>query len=184
MSEDNTPVQDEISALKARADMLGIAYHPSIGVEKLREKVSAALSDKPPPVAEVEVAAPAVETEGIRLRRLKQEANALIRIRVVNMNPAKKEWEGEIFTVGNSLVGTIKKFVPFNLDEGWHVPRMIYEQLVERQCQVFVAIKHPNGVTTQKSKLIKEFAIEVLPPLTPTQLHELAQRQAMAKTID
>jgi len=36
----------------------------------------------------------------------------------------------------------------------------------------------------RQGKLIKEFAIEVLDALTPGELHELAQRQAMAKSID
>ena len=100
------------------------------------------------------------------------------------MNPAKKEWEGEIFTVGNAVVGSVKKYVPFNADEGWHVPYIIYEALRERQCQIFVSSKTKNGVTMRQGKMIKEYAIEVLPPLTEEELKDLAQRQAMAKSID
>ena len=112
-----------------------------------------------------------------------QEATKLVRIRVTCMNPAKKEWEGEIITVGNAGVGTYKKYIPFNADEGWHVPNIIYQALQERQCQVFVSSKTKNGVTIRQGKLIKEFAIEVLPPLTEEELKDLAQRQAMAKSI-
>jgi hypothetical protein len=108
----------------------------------------------------------------------------LVRIRVTCMNPAKAEWEGEIVTVGNSAVGSITKFIPFNADAGWHVPRIIYQQLVERQCQIFVTVTDSRGNKTRKGKLIKEFAIEVMPPLTPAELQELAQQQAMAKAID
>lgn len=32
--------------------------------------------------------------------------------------------------------------------------------------------------------MIREFAVEVLPLLTEGELHDLAQRQAMAKAID
>ena len=34
---------DELSALKTRADAMGISYHPSIGLEKLRAKVNGAI---------------------------------------------------------------------------------------------------------------------------------------------
>lgn len=193
MSENTevTIVQDELVTLKARADLLNITYHPSIGVEKLREKVAAALADAPPvdaspapPVAPV-AAAPEVETEPMRLRRMKRESLALIRIRITCMNPAKKDWEGEIITTGNSLIGTVSKFVPFNADDGWHVPHIIYQQLVERMCQIFVSKKQGKGTDSgdKQGKLIREFAIEVLPMLTQPELHDLAQRQALANSV-
>ena len=182
--------QDELATLKARADMLGISYHPSIGVEKLKAKIEAKLSDTPEEPEEPEEPAPvqapvvAVETEGQKRQRLRRQAAELIRIRVTCMNPAKREWEGEIITAGNSAVGTFKKYIPFNADEGWHVPRIIYNQLVERECQVFVSTKDGRGNSIRKGKTIKEFAIEVLPQLTQKELDELARRQAMAKAID
>jgi hypothetical protein len=128
--------------------------------------------------------APVTETLSQRRLRKKREANELIRIRITCMNPAKKEWEGELFTAGNSVVGSFSKFVPFNIDEGWHVPRIIYNQIVQRQFQTFRNEKTKNGVTVRRSGLIREFAIEVLPQLSLDELQELAQRQAMAKTID
>ena len=114
----------------------------------------------------------------------KADALRLIRIRLQCMNPAKKEWEGEIISVGNSVVGTVKKYIPFNADEGWHVPRILLDTLQDRQCQVFTTVKSKNGINVRKGKLIKEFAIEILPPLTQDELKELAQRQAMSATAD
>ena len=188
--QDTELTQDELTTLKARADMLGISYHPSIGIEKLKTKIEAKLNDVPDTTDDQEEKPPvqasvvAVETEGQKRQRLRKQAAELIRIRVTCMNPAKKEWEGEIITAGNSAVGTFKKYIPFNADEGWHVPRIIYNQLVERECQVFVTTKDGRGNITRKGKLIKEFAIEVLPPLNQEELDELARRQAMAKAID
>ena len=179
---DDLPVQDELAVLKARADALGISYHPSIGVEKLREKVNAALKkDEAPQEAPT---ADAKETESQRRNRLREEASKLVRIRLTCMNPHKKEWQGEFITAGNSVVGTFTKFIPFNADEGWHVPHIIYEQLRDRECQVFVTVRDSKGNATRKGKTIKEFAIEVLPPLTEEELKDLAQRQAMAKSVD
>ena len=181
---------DELTVLKDRADRLGLKYHPSISAEKLREKIAAHLADQPDPEAattktkEAEPVAAVVETAAQKRFRMKQEALKLVRIRVTCMNPAKKEWDGEIFTVGNAAIGSVKKFVPFNVEDGWHVPHCIYEMMKNRMCQVFVSGKTKNGVTTREGKLIREFAIEVLPQLTKEELDELARRQAMAKSID
>jgi hypothetical protein len=192
MSEElnqDEPIQlDELDTLKFRADKLGIKYHPSIGLDKLRDKVNGALTGEP--VAEEESPAAEAtgsadkETEGQRRKRLKKDAAKLVRVRISCMNPNKREWDGEIFTVSNKVVGTFKKFVPFNLDEGYHIPHMIYEQLLARQCQIFVTVKDERGNKVRKGKLIKEFNVEVLPPLTPAELKELARKQALARSID
>lgn len=175
---------DELATLKERATLLGLTFHPSIGVEKLREKVAEKLAEGEAKPLAAAVAEPEVESVNAKRTRQKREAMALVRIRVACMNPAKKEWDGEIFTVGNATIGSVKKYVPFNTEEGWHVPNVIYQMMKERTCQIFVAGKSKNGVTTRQGKLIKEFSIEVLDPLTKAELHELAQRQAMAKAID
>lgn len=217
--QDNAPVQDngdeevvlqtpdELTQLKARADLMGLSYHPKIGVDTLRAKIAEAMAATGAPKVTAEhaeetaamatfegtvtlsptpaPAADAPETEGQKRRRLKNEALKLVRIRLTCMNPAKKEWHGEIFTVGNAAIGTVKKFVPFNAgDDGYHVPNAIYKVLRDRQCQVFYTERSKAGINVRKGKMIKEFAIEVLPPLTPEELHELAQRQAMAKSVD
>lgn len=189
-STEAVQLPDELTVLKERADRLGLKYHPSISADKLREKIAAHLADQPDPEAKATpaatpvVEAAAVETPGQKRFRLKQEALKLIRIRVTCMNPAKKEWDGEIFTVGNAAIGSVKKFVPFNIEDGWHVPHCIYEMMKNRMCPVYVSGKTKAGVTIRESKLIREFAIEVLPQLTQEELDELARRQAMAKSID
>lgn len=228
-------VPDELTTLKEKADLMGLSYHPSIGVDKLRTKVAEAIAaegapkcaaDAETPVAsstpavtperaapvqayQAETLAPVVlekprkaymspkqhadtesvpvegETIGQKRLRMKRHANELIRVRVTCMNPAKKEWEGEIIAAGNNLVGTLSKFVPFGADEGWHIPRIMYNVMRDRMAQIFVTVTDPR--TKQKGRVgkqIKEFAIEVLEPLTPDELQELAQRQAMARSID
>lgn len=172
--------QDELATLKSRADLMGIQYHPSIGLDKLREKINATLNGKPQEAEKFGMGA--VETEAQMLQRMRDEQLSLVRIRITCMNPSKADWQGELFTVGNSLIGVVTKFVPFNADDGWHVPKILLDFMQERQCQVFVTGKTKNGVSIRQGKLIKEFAIEILPPLTKEELQELAQRQAMADT--
>ena len=185
--------QELLEELKEKADSLGITYHPSIGASRLQEKIDAflleqdAAAPKPEPEPEPEpepvvAAAPAPapqETEAQRIKRLKKEATKLVRVRITCMNPYKSEWDGEIFTVSNRIVPTQKRFVPYNVE--WHVPQIMLEMIEARMCQVFITKRDPRtGNQTRKGQLVKEFAVEVLPPLSPAQIKDLAQRQAMA----
>lgn len=175
----------ELENLKSRAEKLGVKFHPSISAEKLREKIKAAQSEGEGSVGEQPEVKSATgtneESPAAKKLRMKREALKLVRVRITCMNPAKKEWEGEIITVANNAVGTVKRYVPFNTEDGWHAEHILLEQLRERQCQIFVTEKDSRGNKVRKGKLIREFAIEVLDPLTEEELRELAQRQAMAK---
>lgn len=122
------------------------------------------------------------ETLQERNARLRREAGELIRIRLSCMNPNKKEWEGEMFTVSNNVVGTHKRYIPFNSEDGWHVPRIIYNVLVNRKCQIFVTKRDAKGNRVRRGKLIKEFSIEVLPNLTTNELSDLAKKQAVSRS--
>lgn len=179
-----SPEVSEIDAVKARLDLMGVKYHSSAGLETLKKKLTAALEGKPEaPAAEEksDAAAPVAETLGQKRVRIKAEAKKLVRIRLTCMNPAKREWPGEIFTAGNSFLGSVSRYVPFNAqDDGWHVEHIIYEQLKERKCQVFQTVADAKGNKVRKGRLIPEFAIELLPPLTQLEIDELARRQALA----
>lgn len=180
--EQDEPQLDELTLLKQRAQTLGIKFHPSIGLESLRSKVSAALTGEDAEEAAEEPVpeAPAAESRIQMRNRLRKEASALVRVRVTCMNPNKKEWKGEIFTASNSIVGTFRKYVQFNTEEGWHVPQIILNMIKARQFQTFYTIKNERGVAVRKGKLVPEFAVEVLPLLTEKELLELSRRQALA----
>jgi len=175
-------IQDELSVLKARADQMGVSYSKNIGVEKLRVRIEDALNDEDP-VAEAPKKE-AKESAGQRRSRLRKEAGALVRVRVTCMNPNKREWQGEIFTVANSVVGTFRNYVPFNIEDGWHIPEIVFQQVKARKCQVFKTVNGPRGEKIRKGTLIPEFSVDVLPPLTDKELSDLAKRQAMAGGIE
>jgi hypothetical protein len=193
MTEENEVdiVEDELESLKARADTMGVQYHPSIGLDKLKEKVDAKMAEQAPAPEPEPTVAPAPKmvqkpTEAPKpavsaARQKRREAAALVRISITCMNPNKKEWEGEIFCVSNSVVGTIKKYVPFNTE--WHVPQFILNMIEARKCQVFQAVKR-GGKKVREGKLIHEFSVSRLPPLSGKELKDLAQRQAMANGTD
>jgi len=181
INDDNLPVEDELEALKAKATLMGIKFHPASGVKSLKEKIDAQVksADKEE-VPSVKAVAAKAETENEMKLRVKKEATRLIRCRVACMNPNKAQWEGEIFCVGNAIIPTIKKMVPFNQD--FHIPNIMMDVIKDKKCQIFVTQVDP--VTRKKStvgKLIPEFAVEVLPSLTSKELKDLAQRQAMSE---
>jgi len=169
-------IDKSLDELKTLADSLGVQYHPSIGKEKLIEKIEAAAGT---PEAEPEAAE---AKEEVTPEELRKQAKRLVRVRVNNMNPAKREWEGEIFTVGNKLIGNVKRYVPYGVE--WHIEKCIFDMLKSKKCQIFTTVKRKTGngtVDVRQGKLINEFAIEELPPLTEAELKDLAQRQAMAR---
>ncbi|WP_036233780.1 hypothetical protein [Marinobacterium litorale] len=189
MSEDTITTPSRLDSLKARADKMGIKYHPSIGEDALAKKIedkmegteSSDSTNEPAPTTSAGIGKN-VESSAALRRRLKKDAEALVRIRVTCMNPLKKEWPGEIFTVSNSIVGTQRKMVPFNVE--YHVPKIIYKQMLSRQYQYFYTEKAPNGQKIRKGKLVNEFAIEVLPQLTEKELKELARQQALSRGVE
>lgn len=197
ITEDETPVPqvDELAELRAKCEKLGMkAPHPSATAETIRKKIQEHLQSTEQTLAdaaaaaqgaaEVAAKAPADETAGAKRARLRKEALRLVRVNIQCLDPAKSEWEGEIITVGNSTVGTVKKFVPFNTPEGYHIPYIMFEMLKARECQVFQTKKLKNGGSHREGFLKRAFAIEVLPPLTKDELAELARRQALAGSID
>ncbi len=206
----------ELELLKQRADTMGITYSGNIGVKALADKISTQINgeeEQPEPEADI-VAAPVapkpaakatvqgtvkalalfepclpVEGETVvqRKQRIRLHATRKVRVVVTCMNPEKKSWEGEYITVGNRLVGTIREFVPFNNEEGWHVSQMVLNLLNDRKCQIFVKNKRRGGMSgagDSSAKRIKEFQIIELPALTKADLKELAAAQAAAHNID
>jgi len=198
MTSDQNAVTTEpadLNALKVHAKSLGIVFHPMIGLKKLQDKVAnhstapepniptQAVSSQPPAIMSIPKQKRVIPTIEMHAKIVK-EATKLIRVRVACMNPNKKEWEGEIFTVSNSIVPAQKKYVPFNAEEGWFVPRIILNVIKERKCQVFHTIKGPKGEKIRKGKLIPEFSVEELAPLNEHEFNDLAKRQAMANNLD
>ena len=182
ITEMNDVVENEIDVLKARADQMGIKYHPNIGVDKLKEKIEEATAPK---AEESEIkkktSKPAKkQTENDKRIAVIKKASKLRRVRITCMNPMKSEWEGEIFTAGNAVVGNYKKFVPFETE--WHVPQIILNMIEDRMYQSFYVVRDKRtGQQGRKGKMVKEFAVEYLPDLTEKELKDLAQRQAMAR---
>ena len=179
-SEDNP--EEELIQLKQMATTMGIRFSPNIGLDKLREKVKQ--HNLPDLEDEYEDKSVTKKTEFQKNEAIRKECSKLVRIRVTCMNPDKKDWQGEIFTVRNSKVSELKKYVPFNIEAGWHVPVMIYQMMKERKFTLHYETKNVKGERVNKHKLTPEFSIELLDPLTEEEIKELARQQAMSRSLE
>lgn len=195
---------NELDLLKQRADTMGITYHPNIGIEKLKEKINDKLA--PPEEKEEGVSQEDHNSEMETIQAAQNTANAdtftpgrretpaqlaaakrkemnrLVRIRVSNMNPVNANLKGVLAQCGNSQVGVLKKFIPFNV--AWHVPKMLLGYLQNKQFVTHYEVKDNRGRKIKRKRLINEFSIEILPPLTGPELQELKQRQIIAGSVE
>lgn len=184
------PTPDEKTILLERAKHLGIKVSGNIGLETLRQRVSDHLEgkitkdedDETVEEGVTEETAPIKETLAGKVKRLRMEAHKLVRVRITCMNPFKKDITGEVVTVSNKYIGKVSKLIPFNLEEPYHVPQVLLDELRAR--------RYLNVKTTRKGKVdvvqpesmreLPEYAIEVLPPLTKQELTDLRVMQSQS----
>ena len=105
----------------------------------------------------------------------------LVRIVVTPNDPLMSSYPGLIFTVGASGLNggkMIKKYVPFNNEEGWHVPQIILNQIEHAEMQKFKTVTTPNGEKVLEPYITKKFNVRILDPLTKEELERLAAAQA------
>ncbi len=183
------PNHDELTLLKQRAKTVGLNYHPNIGLDTLKMKLNEHLSDKPL-ASPYSAGRPNKKTEltdlqrkNNRINEQRKAARKLIRVRITNHNPMRSEHNGEILTVSNSVVGTIKRYVPFGNENGWHVEAMILEMIRERKFQQFYDAKDHRGRRIKKSREAREFSIEEMKPLGHKELKVLKDEQLIANNL-
>jgi hypothetical protein len=183
------PKVDEMTILKQRAQLMGVQFSNNIGLETLRERIRAKMeaidqieNPKVPDVGET-----SIQPQAMTLReQLRRDELKLIRLRITNLDPNKKDLHGEIFTLANEYLGTVAKYIPYGevTDQGYHVPYCIYRQLEQRKFLNIRVKKASNGQTKVESGWVKEFSLDVLPPLTPAELAKLANAQAAAGVLN
>lgn len=103
-----------------------------------------------------------------------KKATKLIRCMITCNNPNKRNFQGEIFSARNARINEIKKFVPFNSPT--HVPAILLNMIREKQLQTFYTEK-VNGNQIKRVKLVSEYNIQELPPLTTEEYNAIRQKQ-------
>ena len=177
---------DELALLKQRATVLGVEFSNNIGIDTLRERVNAKLAeDEAGTVAEQDGEKPAPAELTIRQKLIKENMR-LVRVRVTNLDPKKKEMPGEIFTIANEYIGTVRKFIPYGeaTDGGYHIPYCLFKMLKRKKFNSIQVRKDKHGNEQVNTRWVPEFSLEILPDLTPTELKQLAQAQIAAGSVD
>ena len=185
---------DELTFLKERAKVMGIPFSNNISLETLRKRVADKMEGKDeapevnaltgdPEIAQALATKPLdPKANAVALRKLMHAKQMrLVRVRITNMDPKKKDLPGEIWTVANEYLGTVRKFVPYGeqTDDGFHIPYCLYRLLDSKRFLHIRDVKdRTTGIVRQDKVWAKEFSLDVLPTLTQGELDRLAAAQA------
>lgn len=173
--------ETELQSIKDQLDSLGVTYHPNTGIEKLKTLLAkATVNEKEEIVSTKETKSEETKSE-TKLTPM-QEATRLIRVIVTPVDPLKKLSQGEIFTVSNDVIGTIRKYIAFNTEDGYHVPKIILDMLKEKKYTAIIQTKG-SGDTKTTTRELPAFNIVELEPLTQKELDALAAKQSSAGLV-
>lgn len=179
---------DRITKLKERAKQIGLSHSNNIGEETLAKMIEDHLSGNAQEEVKEDTQDEPEKKETfaeIRMRKYK-EASKLLRVRITNHNPQKKDWTGEYITIQNSIMPKLTKFIPFGeaTDNGYHVEKAIVDMLKQREYIRVTKTRDSNGNEIINKKWAPEFAITILEPLTESELKSLANKQYASKATE
>lgn len=196
LSTEGETAVDELALLKERAKQMGIPFSNNISLETLRKRIADKMEGKDEPEVnplsgDVEIAAITsapkkldAKQNALALRKMMQrDQMKLVRVRITNMDPKKKDLPGEIWTVSNEYLGNVRKMIPYGeqTDEGFHIPYCLFRLLQSKRFLHIRTVKdRVTGVERQEKQWVKEFSLDVLPDLTKEELARLAAAQAAA----
>ena len=185
------PEIDKMSDVEIHAELKdsGVEVHHKTGIAKLIATLTEVragtytvpepkVETKPLKIGPTDAANKAVADSKVLTKE--QRALRMQRIVVTPNDPNMNTYPGLIFTVGSSSVNNgrmIKKFVPFNNDEGWHVPQIIIDTIKNAEMQKFKMVKVGDGKKELQAYITKKFNVEILPPLTQEEMKSLAASQ-------
>lgn len=172
----------ELENLQNQARDLGLTFHHNTGAEKLSQLIAEATAKESK--ADTGSQASKIDTAALELESRRLKALKLVRVIVSPNDPNKLEQEGDFFSAGNSVIGTVTKFVPFNNDAGWHVPQMIVDTIKDKKMQRFKKVRNAGGVEIKVPTYSPAYSVQVLSPLTPKELKELGESQRARQAID
>ena len=154
LSTEGESAVDELTVLKERAKQMGIPFSNNISLDTLRKRIADKLEVDPlagdREIASITRAEKKLDPKAnaLALRKMMQrEQMKLVRVRITNMDPKKKDLPGEIWTVANEYLGNVKKYVPYGeqTDDGFHLPYCLFRLL---QNQRFLHIRRVKDRVT------------------------------------
>ena len=177
----------DIEDVKAELTGRGIKMHHKTNAIKLRKTLQDDV-DKNDAKVPIEAKSSPVDPAKVKKKpgkkiamTLEQKCMHLKRIVVVPNDPEMSGHAGQIFTAIVSSVNNgkaIKKYVPFNNEEGWHVPNILANQIANAEMQKFKSVKTHNGDTILQPYQAKKYNVQVLPDLIQKEIDKLAASQS------
>lgn len=178
------PVQAPVQTAVAQTASQEPAEDKDAVIRQLRAQLEQSTATVP---ATAQIAEPVAPKKSLR-QYLYETQMKLVRVRITNLDPKKKDLPGEIVTVANEYLGTVRKFIPFgeHTDEGYHIPQILLTELEGRKfLSINTSKKNKRTGTPEVSdRWAKEFAIEILPSLTVDELNRLATAQLAAGSVE
>lgn len=148
LSTEGEAAVDELTLLKERAKQMGISFSNNISLETLRKRIADKMEGKDEPevnplagdseIAAITAAPKKLDAQqnALALRKLMhREQMKLVRVRITNMDPKKKDLPGEIWTVANEYLGNVRKMIPYGeqTDDGFHIPYCLFRLLQSKR---------------------------------------------------
>ena len=189
----NSMTDDE---LKQELKDNGVTLHHKTGTKKLastlakvrtkeyQEDPNSAIPSKKASLSESTEASRDAKAKHLAAMQTPEKlAMKLTRVVVTPNDPTMVNYPGLIFSVGASGLNhgrMVKKFVPFNNEEGWHVPTIILNQIINAEMQKFRTVTRANGEKVLEPYNTKKFNVRILDPLTREELEHVAAANKVA----
>jgi len=157
--------------LLARASLMGLSVHPNAKNDTIAAKIAAHLKAEPTKEDGVpEEPKPLTKTE-----KEVHPSKRLHRVIITCNDPQKADQSGDIMSVSNSVVGTMRFYFHFN--KPWHVPEIVLDTLKESKLFLHSSRKDGKEVVTRE---VPRYNIQYLPSLTDKERNRIADKQNAA----
>ena len=162
--------------LLARASLMGLSVHPSAKNETIAAKIAAHL--KADPVDGQAGESPTADAAPAPLTKAEKELHPMKRLHrvIITCNdPQKADQSGDIISVSNSVIGSLRFYFHFN--KPWHVPEIVLETLKESKLFLHASRKDGREIITRE---VPRYNIQYLPALTEKERGRIADKQNAA----
>lgn len=163
-------VKTELELLKQQLDERGITYKANASKATLEKLLQNA--DEAEQTAD----------DNKSLQALKDEALKLVHVIITPNDPLKQQIGHEYFGVGNSVLGTVARIVPFG--ENWLIENILLQSIKEKQTQVFISRRDSKGDEFVESKIIPAYQVVELPLPTKEEIEGLAEIQKARQSVE
>lgn len=162
---------NQLDKLKEQANQLGIEYPNNTTIKSLKKRITDHLNQE------------TIEETKEQYTNLYQENMKLVKVIITPVDSAKRDYQGEYFSVGNDVLGTVTRFVPFN--EEWMIEEILAKHIESKQYQhITTKRSRDNRNETLDSRLVPAYNVQRLPLPTKEELAELKRIQEARQGVE